>query len=358
MAVTIRDIAEAVGVSHGVVSRVLNGGSGTIRVSTKTADRIKEVAAERGYRVNAYARNFRTRKTQAIAVLHGVGFPRLRLSDGSQYFARLMDGIVDGAFQHGYTVALCPRLFGPDSEGTIADGRFDGYIWYSTSPSPSTRDIILGCPYPIVLVHSKAAEFENRIPTVICDNSQGIRLALEHLKGLGHRRIGFALNKAYMFGESRLRRDAFLVHGEELGLEVTLIDVQQRVEELEELGLEVGLAGVNQGVEELAVQWSKKLPYTAVIAHNEALAAMIMNSVQAHGIRVPDDLSIIGFDSTDFCELQKPALTSVSQPLIGLGEVAVERLVETMRGDAEVLIETVLPCDLDVRKSTAQASAR
>ena len=338
MAVTIRDIAEEVGVSHGVVSRVLNGGSGTIRVSDNTARKIKQVAAERGYRVNAYARNFRTRRTQTIAVLHGVGFPRLRFSDGSQYFARLMDGIVDGAFTHGYTVALCPRLFGPESAGTIADGRFDGYIWYSTSPEPSTRDTILSCPYPIVLVHSQAAEFNHKIPTVICDNSQGIRLALEHLKSLNHERIGFALNKSYMFSESRLRRDAFLAHGHDLGLKVELVDV-------------------TDGVRPIAESWSRSLPFTAIIAHNEALAALMMDEFQTVGIRVPEDLSFVGFDSTDFCELQRPALTSVSQPLIGLGEAAVERLVEIMRGDTEVKSETVLPCGLDVRKSTAIARA-
>ena len=335
---TIKDIAEAAGVTHGVVSSVLNSGNQRVRASEETAERIRQVAKELGYRPSAYARSFRSSRTKAIGVLHGEGRSRLRLDDGSRYFARLMDGVIDGAFDHGYTVAFCPRLLGDAATGALADGRFDGYIWYSTMPTQESLKAIRECPYPIVLIHSPPDLIEYKVPTVICDNSSGIRLALEHLKSLGHQRISFASNHGWMYLEAKLRQDAFLKHGADMGLDVTLVDL-------------------GEGLEEMAESWLRQRPYTAFIAHNEAAAALIMESFMAAGIRIPEDVSAIGFDSTDFCLLQKPALTAIAQPLSALGRAAVERLVEILDGKPPH-IETVLPCSLDVRESTGPAHPR
>jgi LacI family transcriptional regulator len=332
---TIKDIAEAVGVTHGVVSSVLNGTSGRVRASEETAERIRRVAKELGYHPSTFARSFRSSQTNAIGVLHGDGLVRLRLDGDSRYFASLMDGIIDGAFKHGYTVAMCPRLMGNAYMGALADGRFDGYIWYSTNPIEEAFNAIKKCPYPIVLIHSPASDFDYKIPTVICDNVGGVRLALDHLKSFNHRKIAFASNHTFEFTESRLRRDAFVSQGTEMGLELTLADT-------------------SRGVDHLVEDWVRDRSYTAIIAHNEGLAAAIMSSVQCRGFAIPDDLSVVGFDSTAFCLLSNPPLTSVAQPLGELGQLAVERLVEILSGK-DPQIETVLPCTFDIRGSTGRA---
>lgn len=311
----------------------MHGGECTIRVSPATAERVRNAARELGYQPNVNARNLKRQRTGMIGVLHGDGFPLMKLY-GSRYFAALMDGIIDGAFAHGYTVGICPQLFSQTPEDAMADGRFDGLVWYSTFPSESNVARLKGCSVPIAIVHSQAAEFDDRFPTAICDNAGGIRLALEHLAELGHRKVGFAHDGEYLFSEWRLRRDAFLQIAPTLGMEPTLIDVRG-----DRSGLRKYLAS--------------PVTQTAVVGHDEVLAAEVSNGLQAKGYTVPDDVSVVGFDSTDFCDLQSPRLTSISQPISSLGYRAVQMLAEIIDGTSPTPFETVLPCGLDVRASTA-----
>ena len=331
---TQKDVAVRAGVTRAVVSRVLHGGASTIRVSEETAERVRTAARELGYQPNVSARNLKRRRTGMIGVLHGDGFPLMKLQD-SRYFAALMDGIIDGAFAHGYTIAICPQLFSQTPEDAMADGRFDGLVWYSTFPSEANFARVKNCSVPIAIVHSHAADFDDRFPTAICDNAGGIRLALEHLAELGHRRVGFAYDGEYLFSEWRLRRDAFLQIAPTLGMEPELIDIR----------------GNRSGL------WSylaSPFTQTAIVAHDEELAATVSNGLQARGYAVPNDVSVVGFDSTDFCDLQSPRLTSISQPISALGYRAVQVLAEIIDGRTPTPFETVLPCGLDVRASTSR----
>lgn len=266
--------------------------------------------------------------------MHGAGFPLLRISGGSEYFACLLDGMIDGAFRHGYTLGLCPKLFSSTPEDAMADGRFDGLIWYSTLSSEESLELVRRCSVPMVLLHSQAETFDNRYPTVICDNQGGIRLALEHLAALGHKRIAFAYNAEMPFSESTIRCEAFLEVGRTIGLTPSVINIL------------ANSAGISQ-----YIQSGPK--HTAIIAQNEGLAADFSIALQSAGFRVPEDISIIGFDSTMYCELQKPTLTSISQPLTQMGALAVDLLVQVIDGEIPNPLETIVPCGLDVRASTA-----
>lgn len=339
MQVTIKDIAREVGVTHGVVSCVLNGSRSTIRVSAQTATRVREAAERLGYHPNAVARNFRSSRTRMIGILHGDGFPRLQFVGGSGYFGALMDGIVDGAFHYEYTVGLCPHLFSQNSGQVIADGRFDGYLWYSGGPYPDVCETIARCPFPIVVIHTPAHEIQNATPTVICDNRQGIQLALNHLQELGHQHIGFALNQGHLFAESRIRRDEFLSLSAAMGITGKVVDTAE-------------------GLAPIAAQWKRGLPFTAMIAHNEELAGSLMHLAQNLGYQIPKDLSLIGFDSTFYSELQSPKLTSIRQPLREIGRTAVTRLVQLLNAEGGIQMETLLPCSLDIRESTTFAPAK
>lgn len=334
MSVTLKDVAAKAGVSPVVVSRVLHNRAQAIRVSEATADRVRAAAEELGYRLNVWARNFRAQQTMMIGVLHGIGFERPRLDRGPRYFAALMDGILDGAFEHGYSVTLCPKLFGSSPEDALSDGRFDGLVWYSTLPSDANRRMLMECRVPLVLIHAQAEDFDNRFPTVICDNKQGIRLAVDHLLELGHRKIAFAWEGLSINTEARLRRNSYLQIMEELGMEPNVVDVHE------------DRSGIPSYFE------NGPLDHTAIIAYNDDMAADFIRQARLHDVRVPEELSIIGFDSTDFCSALNPELTSIYQPLALMGRLAIDVLMDVVRGCRPEKLELVIPCGLDVRGST------
>lgn len=335
MAVTLRDVATKAGVTPVVVSKVLHNKANGIRVSEATAQRIREAAEELGYRVNIWARNFRTQQTMTIGVLHGAGFPRPLMDRGSRYFASLFDGIIEGAFRHGYSVTMCPKLLGDDPGDGMNDGRFDGLVWYSTSPPPEMKERIVRSKVPMVVLHAHASEFSSRIPTVICDNRQGIGLAYDHLLTLGHHKIGFAFEADLDSNEANERKVSFVNYAKSVG-----VDAKSDL---------------------IAVDWERnvlreylaKPKHTAVICFSDGLAADFIQMGTEAGLKLPDDLSIVGFDSTAYCNELRPELTSVSQPLQKIGESAIEVLVKRINGELIEPMELVLPCGLDVRNSTA-----
>jgi LacI family transcriptional regulator len=335
--VTMRDVAAKAGVTPTVVSRVLHNKATSVRVSDATAVRVREAAKELGYRVNVFARNFRERQTNMIGVLHGVNFGRPLLGEGSRYFGKLMDGIVNGAFRQGYAVTLCPKLMGSTPEDAMSDGRFDGLIWYSTIPSEENERMLMGCTSPLVMVHSQADQFVGRFPIISCDNAQGIELAVNHLYELGHRRIAFGRQGGLEFSESLLRHNAFVRKMRALGLSVSEDDA-------------INAKSDYSGVDEYLSQGPR---HTAIVAHNEELGAEFVRRAPAYGVRIPEDLSVVGFDSTGFCDELRPRLTSISQPLRALGEQAVEILIARIHDDSHPLRYEEMPCGFDVRETTA-----
>ena len=337
MAVTQKDVAQRAGVTRSVVSRVLHGGADTVRVSPETAERVRRVAAEMGYLTDP-SRVVREPRTGMIGILQGDGLERLRFS-ANAYIASLMDGIVDGAFTHGYTVGLCPELLGANPDGAMADGRFDGFVWYSTFGTQAIEEYIKRCASPVVLLHADAKTFDNRFPTVICDNDTGIRLAVDHLAELGHQYIGFIFDGRLRNSESAERGELLFEAAQERGIEVEFIDL-------------------GPGEAALDAYFRKGPRETAIVGHSEAYAADAMNAARRHGFRVPEDISFVGFDSTAFCNYQSPALTAISQPLEEMGITAVDLLVDLIDGTAPANIETVLPCGFDVRASTAPPPLR
>jgi LacI family transcriptional regulator len=332
MAVTVRDVAARAGVTPVVVSRVLHDRASTVRVSAATAERVRQAAKDLGYRVNVMARNFRGGRTNMIGVLHGTGFAPPVFDSGSRYFAALMDGIIEGAFPHGYSVTLCPKLLSDSPGDAIADGRFDGLVWYSTFTSDENRELLAKCAVPFVLIHTEAALLGSKGPSVMCDNEQGMFLAVKHLYDLGHRKIGFASEPDARFLEFEIRRRAFLLA-------------------LEKLGLRSDQAILDGRSPSLALAISARR-FTAIVAANDELGAEVLTLSEALRIPVPDQLSVVGFDSTRFCEELHPQLTSVSQPLKAIGKTAIDLLVSSMGPESLKSAHVLFPCGLDVRGTT------
>ena len=337
MAVTLKNVAERAGVSPTVVSRVLHNKALAIRVSEATAERVRQAAIDLNYRVNAAARGLREQQTMSLGILHGHGFGRTLFDAGSRYFAQLMDGIVEGAFAHGYSVTLCPKLLTHDPMAALADGRFDGLIWYSTSPNEDNQRLLKNTSLPLVLIHSTGEDFGGKFPTVVCDNNQGIGLALDHLESLGHKKIGFAIVSEDPFGEGKLRRELFVSQMLLRGLTASNADM-------------VDTHWDGSGADHY---FKEGLRHTAIISVNDGVAGRLLESAGKAGIWVPTDLSIIGFDSTSYCREFRPALTSVRQPLFEIGEAAANLLVSSIQQNLPGNHHLVIPCGFDIRESTA-----
>jgi DNA-binding LacI/PurR family transcriptional regulator len=336
MAVTLRDVAAHAGVSPVVVSHVLHNKARAIRVSQPTAERVKKSAETLGYKCNVWARNFRTGNSMQIGVIHGLGFSRPSFSNGSRYFADLMEGLIDGAFEHDYAVTLCPTLLGNSPGAALADGRFDGLIWYSSLPNQEHQEMISGSTVPMVVLHSTSESIDGRWPTVLCDNEQGIQLALDHLMDLGHERIAFLTEFGWGIGESTLRLEAFKKLMSERGY---------RVEEGDILDLSKDNEAVHKWL-------ASKPPHTALVCHNDGLAEFAMERAREAGIDVPGQLSVVGFDSTGYCNQLRPRLSSVNQPLVDVGRTGARELVSLIQGNSEAGRTVKLPCTFDVREST------
>jgi len=334
--VTLKDVARKANVSPVVVSKVLHGKLDGIRVSPATAERVREAARELDYRVNIWARNFRAQRAMMIGVLNGRGIDRPLFSTGPRYFATLLDGIVEGAFKHDYSVALCPQLLEGNPLDAVSDGRFAGLVWYSIAPSPTNLEALASCTVPSVIAHARASTFGNRHATVICDNQQGIGLAINHLVERGHHRIAFATENDALNVESGERLEGYRWHMQRHGLSVQASDVLD----------------FRRNRHELHKYLSDGPRHTAIVAHADGLAADIIRLATEYGVRIPEDLAVVGFDSTEFCDELRPTLTSVSQPLYDIGKTAVELLINLVEGVPAERLELVLPCRLDVRGST------
>lgn len=335
----MRDVAAHAGVSPVVVSKVLHNKATAIRVSAATAERVRQSAQELGYRCNVWARNFRSQRTMQLGIIHGMGFSRPSFSHGSRYFANLMEGVIDGAFESGYSITMCPNLLSESPEEAMNDGRFDGFIWYSSIPKPEHGVMLQSSQVPVVVLHSSAESIGNRWPTVLCDNRQGIELALDHLIGLGHRKIAFLTEFGWGFGEAQMRMKAFVELMKEKGLDTSPDDIWEL-----------------KGTDDELKEWlSAGLPHTAIVCHNDQLAAGVIHVARELGISVPEQLSVTGFDSTGFCNEQSPRLTSVYQPLFELGRTASKLLVQLINGELKTIESTVVPCGFDIRESTGPA---
>lgn len=316
------------------VSKVLHGKGPNVRVSTTTAEHIRRVAQELDYRPNALARQFRSQRTRCIGMLFEVD-PYFATS---QYFAQIVDGVVQAAFPHGYSVTMCPTLSGIDSKESLSDGRFDGFIWVSGGQDPLRRRTIQDAGRPVVVVH-EPPHLDDAAPMsyVVCDNFQGIRLGMEHLHAQGHRRVAFVtVTDMSVNNDIVVRQEAFY----------------ELAHRLEMTTPEGPLVWHHDG-REFDEWWRSKPAETALFVWADAQAISILDRARQVGCKVPHDLSVVGFDSTLDCEKAHPRLTSVHQPLSEMAAEATRILISSIEDEEAMARQIIHPCSFHVRNSTA-----
>ncbi len=328
---SIKDIARVARVSHSTVSRALQNSP---LVNARTAELIRQIAHESGYRASAVARGLVTKRTLTI------GLVVTTIAD--PFASEVACGIEQAANDLGYSVFLADSNADPQREQQIvqsfAERRVDGIIVTSSRVGALYLPLLSEMRVPIVLVNNQhPGAF---VHSVMIGNVAGSREAANHLIGLGHRRI------AYLGDQFGYQSDAERLTG-----------YQQA---LSEAGLpftpELVVRG--DGKPEEAMRAMDELlrlsdPPTAVCCYNDMSALGAMRSIRLHGMRVPEDISVVGFDDLFLSSYTQPLLTTVRQPMRQMGLLAMESLFRLMSGEDSEIRITVNP-ELIVRESTAK----
>ncbi len=338
--VTIRDVAEAAGVSAMTVSTVLHGAGSNVRVSVETAAKIRSLATELSYQPNTLARSLRSRKTNTV----GVVFQHFsRLSEDNPYYPQLLNGVMSALFKEKYTLALCPHLIQGDDLTSIWDGRFDGVLWARPDFTESSLDRLRRSSIPLVMMHAPPGTAEG-VSTFTADNDGAMRLVVQHLVSIGHQDMVFIVDEVNEHtAEGRARAAAFTTAVREAGVAGSVFVWDERSRTLE------NFRTANRG-------------FTAVTCFSDTLAGHLLLACQQLGILIPRDLSVVGFDSSKFCERTIPRLTSIHQRVEQIAFDATSHLLSLIKGGTSVSdrpapISSLYDCGLDLRDSTSPPSS-
>jgi LacI family transcriptional regulator len=325
--VTIRDVAAQAGVSVATVSKVLNQRYG---VSADTFARVQAVINELGYEASLVAQSLRNHRTNVIGIL---------VADLEPFSTELLKGAGDAIRGTGFELVVYSaggrtsdhvgweRRYLSRLSGTLVDG--------AVLVTPTVVDVQYGAPVVAVDPHTGPSD----LPTVDSDNLRGARLATEHLLGLGHRRI------AMLAGRPDLQSAQLREQGYREALKAAGVPVDEALIQLGAYDPEVSVKPARE------LLGSPERP-SAVFAGNDLSAIATIEVARELGLRVPEDLSIVGFDNIPESVLCAPPLTTVEQPIRTMGQRAIEMLVRLIRGEAPQETHITLATRLVVRQST------
>ena len=324
--VTIRDVAAQAGVSVATVSKVINGRYG---VAADTTARVQAVINDLGYQASLVAQSLRNHRTNVIGIL---------VADLEPFSAELLKGAADAIRGSGFEMVVYSaggladdhvgweRRYLSRLSGTLIDG--------AVLVTPTVVDVNYGAPIVAIDPHTGQSE----LPTIDSDNLRGGQLATAHLLGLGHRRIAMLSGRPDL-ESSRLREQGYRQAMAAAGVPVS-----------EDLVL-VGGYDAQASAECTRTLLTSADPPTAIFAANDVSAIAAIQAAVGLGLRVPADLSVVGFDNIPESALCSPPLTTVNQPIRKMGERSIQLLLQLMRGDHVEATHITLQTDLVVRQS-------
>jgi LacI family transcriptional regulator len=326
---TIKDVADAAGVSVGTVSHVI---SGARQVRPATRERVNAAITELGFRPNRVARSLTRSRTSTI----GMVIPDV----ANPFFAQLIRGASDALEASDYVV-----VFGnSDNLGAkerrylveFIERRVDGVIVAPASNADAEQIRDLGEQLPLVLVDRVTPGWLGDL--VVGDDQAGMALAIDHLVGQGHRQIAL-INGEGELSTARERR---------IGFERAL-----RARDLAAIAVSEGSFSIESGREQAITMLGAEVRPTAICAANDLLALGGLQAAHELGLSVPGQLSVMGYDDIAYASLASPRLTSVSQPGYAIGAAAARLLIERLRDPGGARQEVVIRPSLVLRDSTA-----
>ncbi|MDR3739480.1 MAG: LacI family DNA-binding transcriptional regulator [Terracidiphilus sp.] len=326
--VSLKQLAAHLGLNPATVSVVLNDVPGR-SIPQATRDRIKAVAKELNYQPSLLARSLRNRRTLTIGIL----VPEL----GDGYHTQVMSGIGDQLINAGYFYFTAHHrhkqklvdeytrmLIGRGAQGIIA------------------IDTHLEHPTPIPVVAVAGHRYVEGVTNVLLDHARAAALTMEHLHSLGHQKIAFMRGQSFS-SDSDERWKSLETAAKKLGLEIDpdLVITLERDMSSPELGYPV--------VQQLMATGKR---FTALVAFNDISAMGAIRALQDYNLRIPDDVSVIGFDNIRAAAYTLPRLTTISQPLAEIGRIATQTLLNRIHGTAESREDIIVEPELVVREST------
>jgi LacI family transcriptional regulator len=328
----MQDVARLAGVSYQTVSRVINHSP---NVAPRTLEKVNEAIAALNYQPNRIARSLATGRSNVIHVLAV-----------NLYNLGMLPAMHDGAYSQGYQLRLsgfeCKEGSTRELENClkeIAASRVEGIIFLlprKLASESELRSMVQGVPF--VVVGNSLGYGSN---SVMIDQREGMRLAVQHLLALGHRCIA-AINGPEDFYDAQQREETLLkvLHQNHLDL----------------VASERGMFEMETGYKAAVRLLQKDVKFTALVCANDDMALAAMRAIKEKGFRIPQDISVIGFDDQKFAAYSDPSLTTVRQDFYALGLHSFQHLVSIIKAPETAPHQRLLYPELVVRHSTAAPS--
>lgn len=330
-AITLRAVADHLGLTPGTVSSVLNDAPSSRSIPQRTKNRILAAARELNYRPNFFAQSLRKKRTYTIGVIVeeiGDAYGSLIISGIEQYLRSKNFFFLTVVHRHD------PELLDRYAQILLERG-VEGFI---------TIDMrLLEAPsLPTVAVAGHKA-FPG-VTNIVLDHRHAARLALQHLLDLGHKNIAF-MKGAPFSSDSEDRWNAIGEVAEELKIDINP-DLTVQID-IDDATPQLGYPFAKQLLE-------RRVPFTALFAYNDLSALGAIRAFQEAGLRVPQNISVVGFDDIQGAAYNTPSLTTVRQPLTRMGTIAAQTLLERIEKDKNEPKEIAIEPELVIRESTAK----
>jgi LacI family transcriptional regulator len=332
--VSLQDLAEHVGLTKGTVSAVLNDSPSAKTIPQHTKERIFTAARELNYRPNFFARTLRSKRTFTIGVVtEEIGDP---------YGGMVISGIEAYLSQHNYFFLTVAHRHDPQwlhqYMGLLLARGVEGLITVDTSLKEP-----VAIPTVAVAGHRRVKGVTN----IILDHAKAASLALHHLVDLGHREIAVLRGQSFS-SDSEDRWKSICEVAQKLKIKIPPKLAPQ---------LDSGEPSPQVGYRLIKNLLSQDGKFTALFAYNDTAAIGAIRAIREAGLRVPEDISVVGFDDIRDAAYHLPSLTTVRQPLRKMGEIAAQTLVARIEGSKDYPDQIAIEPSLVVRESTAKANA-
>jgi DNA-binding LacI/PurR family transcriptional regulator len=332
--VSIKDIARVAGVHHSTVSRALKGKA---RVSQETAARIRAIAGSAGFTVSAVARSLATQRTAMIGVVVTT------ITD--PFHHEIISGLDEVATAHNYSVIVADSQGEPDREVKVVrnlhERRVDAIVVLSSRVGALYMSLLTERRVPIVLVNNQRRDAA--VHAITIDNVDAAYAAMRHLLDLGHRQIGYIGNETGVYSDTE-RQAGY----QQAILDAGIAFAPDLVQHADN--------SPDGGARAMTTLLDRRSPPTAVFCYNDMMALGAYHAARDRA-RVPEDISIVGFDDLFFARYLDPPLTTTSQPTRHMGNKAMEIALALLEGKTTERVVHIKG-ELVIRESTAPPAPR
>lgn len=318
--ITSKDVARLAGVSRTTVSLVLNNVDNA-RISEATSEKVLKAAKQLKYRPNALAQSLKTNRSKIIGLI----IPSIT----NPFFPSIAQGVEDTAVSKGYNVFLCNTFREPEKENSyiqaLASKQVDGIIFASMTFNPEAILELRRRGVAIVAFDRRVNDQD--VDAVLFDNVKGGEMAVKYLLSLGHRNIAFLSGKTDIFSRrDRLEGYKKALQDAEVAINhdyIAIDNFQEQENRDRNYEIEAGFRIANKLLD-------KSPEVTALFAVNDMTALGALKAIKSRGLRVPEDISLVGFDDINLAEITDPPLTTIRQPKYKMGKTSAELLISRL----------------------------